>query len=195
MGDSAIWTSCIMRILLIEDTELNVKAAQKQLVDHELTICRSFREAEQILAGDKNGCWYKEDAEFPFDVVLTDLFLPPSPIGTFSLVQHNENEEDVIVRDLPETIEKFGEEIPYGVVIALAAMRRGVPVAIATDGSHHSHPMGWALDLVNGSHPKRLLLGTNPFLAMERGYCMDTDDELGRVKQWHIVLDMLMKED
>lgn len=181
-----------MKILIIEDSKIHIDAAKTQLTGHEVTICKSYREAEKILAGADNGCWYKEDVEFPFDAVLTDLFLPPSPIGTMSVVQNYEKEENVIARDLPKAIEKFGEEIPYGLVIALASMRRGIPVAIVSDKSHHGHPINWALDLV-ASRDKRLLLGRSPFLTMEGCYCMDYDVS-PPVKRWDKMLDLLMKE-
>lgn len=183
-----------LRVLVIEDNSIQSEAAQTQLAGHEVTICKSFREAEAILAGAKNGCWYKQDAEFPFDAVLTDLFLPPSPIGTVSVVQSYEKEEDVINRDLPKTIERFGEEIPYGLVIALASMRRNTPVAIVSDKSHHGHPINWALDLV-ASRERRLLLGTSPFLTMEGCYLMTKNANGERVKDWGKALEILMKED
>ncbi len=183
----------IMRILVIEDSQIQSDAAQAQLVGHEVTICKSFRQAEEILAGAKNGCWYKEDADFPFDAVLTDLFLPPSPIGTVSVVQHYEKDKDVIKRDLPKTIERFGKEIPYGLVIALVSMRRNIPVAIVSDKGHHSHPINWALDLV-ASRERRLLLGTSPFLTMEGCYLMTKNANGETVKNWAKALEILMKE-
>jgi CheY-like chemotaxis protein len=181
-----------LRVLVIEDSLKQIEAAQVQLADHEVTICSSFREAEMVLAGAKNGCWYKGDAEFPFDAILTDLFLPPSPVGTVSCVQHYEKEEDVIKRDLPETIARFGEEIPYGLVIVLASMRRNTPVSIVSDKSHHSHPINWALDLV--ASRERLLLGTSHFLAMEGCYLMTKNANGERVKDWRKALEILMKE-
>ncbi len=182
-----------LRVLVIEDSLVQIEAAQAQLVNHEITVCRSFREAEGVLAGAKNGCWYKEDAEFPFDAVLTDLFLPPSPIGTVSVVQNYETEEGVIKRDLPKTIERFGEEIPYGLVIALASMRRNTPVAIVSDKNHHGHPINWALDLV-ASRERRLLLGTSHFLTMEGCYLVTKNANGERVKDWGKALEILMKE-
>ena len=179
-----------MRILVIEDTEKHILAAQKQLVDHQVTICKTFREAERILAGADIGCWYKEDAEFPFDAVLTDLYLPLSLEGIPAnpVVGRTDTGESIT----KPAIEAYGAQIPYAVVIALAATRRGKPVAIVTDGGHHSHPMNWALDLVNT--PRRLMLGITPFLMTDRGVC-GFDDELGYVKQWHKMLEILMKED
>ena len=180
-----------LRVLVIEDSLIQIEAAKVQLVDHEVTICKSFREAEMILAGAKNGCWYKEDADFPFDAVLTDLFLLPSPIGIVSCVQSYENEEDVIKRDLPKTIAQFGEEIPYGLVIALASMRRNTPVSIVSDKSHHGHPINWALDLVD-SRERKLLLGTSAFLTC---YLM-TENANGKwVKNWKKALKILMKDE
>lgn len=182
-----------MRVLVIEDNILNAEAAQVQLSGHKVTICGTFREAERILAGANNGCWYKKDAEFPFDAVLTDLFLPPSPIGTVSVVQSWEKEDAVIKRDLPKAVERFGDEIPYGVVIALACMRRNTPVAIVSDKSHHGHPINWALDLVS-SRESRLMLGTSPFLSMEGCYLLTENADGETVKDWAKALDILMRE-
>jgi CheY-like chemotaxis protein len=182
-----------MRILIIEDTQKHIEAAQKLLADHELTICKTFHEAERVLAGAENGFQYREDAEFPFDVVLTDLHLPLSLKGLVEnpVIGTTKTGESI----KKPAVEVYGSQIPYGVVIALAAMRRGVPVAIVSDGSHHSHPINWALDLVASkkSPGKRLMLGTSPFLTMEGCYLMDYVD--GQyVKLWDKALDILMKE-
>jgi CheY-like chemotaxis protein len=176
-----------MKILVIEDNQLHIDAAKSQLAEHDVTICNNFREAEKILAGANIGCWYKEDAQFPFDAVLTDLFLPPSPVGTLCT---GYDEEKVDPADIAKAIEEFGNEIPYGLVIALASMRRGVPVAIVSDKSHHGHPINWALDLV--SSKEKLLLGTLPFLSKQG--CRGKDANGNYVKQWKNVLDILMKE-
>ena len=182
-----------MRVLVIEDNQVHIDAAKKHLAGDDNTICSLYREAEKVLAGAEYGCNYAENAEFPFDAVLTDLFLPPSPIGTVTVLQYEEDEEQAIARDLSKAIEKFGEEIPYGLVIALASMRRGVPVAIVSDANHHGHPISWALDLVVSHEQKRLLFGTSPFLTMEGCYVVERIDGQ-RVKRWDKMLDLLMKE-
>jgi CheY-like chemotaxis protein len=146
------------RVLVIEDNQENIDQALLQLQEHEVTVCKTFREAERILASNESGR-YKEDAILPFDAILTDLFLLPSPIGTVSCVQHYEIEETVIKRDLPKTIEQFGSEIPYGLVIAMVAMRRSIPVAILSDKGHHGHPINWAMDLIGYDKQEKLPLG------------------------------------
>lgn len=132
-----------MRILIIEDKQVNIEKVKIALAEHNLTICSSYDEAEKRFTGAEH--WYKEDAEFPYDVVLTDLFLPPSQEG---------------VRNVD-----FAQEVPYGLIFALAAMRRGVPVAIVTDGSHHKHPINWALDLLGFDGMKKITIGTSIFCS------------------------------
>lgn len=149
-----------MRILLIEDDAWHIEQAKNQLVGHELTICTSYKEAEEKFTG--GGHWYKEGAEFPFDVVLTDLHLPLSPDGiSVKAWCYGDGKE--------ETIAVYGKEIPYGAVFAMVAMRRGVPVAIVSDGNHHGAPMNWAFDLMSGGNgPVSPLIGKHKF-AYEEG--------------------------
>lgn len=144
-----------MRILVIEDTQYFIEQAKTMLADHELTICTSYKEAEEKLTGD--GHWYKEDTNFPFDVVLTDLHLPISFDGISDKV--------AVARDtfIPTT-EMFGRQIPYGIIFALVAIRRGVPVAIVSDGNHHGSPMSWALDLIGHGSP---VIGKHKFVYHE----------------------------
>ncbi len=164
-----------MRILIIEDKGIHIQAAINQLSahndelldNHELTICPSYVDAERVLAGSSH--WYKEDADFPYDVVLTDLFLPPSLEG-------------VVNGD-------FGKEIPYGIIFALTAMRRGVPVAIVTDASHHDHPINWALDMLGFDRQEKIEIGTSVFCT---SWSKVKNDNGERVKNWKGALDKLL---
>ena len=175
-----------MRILIIEDKPCHIEAAKRQLAEHELTICASYDEAEKKFTG--SGHWYDKKAIFPFDVVLTDLFLTPSPIGTITVVQNGQNESDVISEYTPEAIKEFGNEVPYGLAFVLAAMRRGVPVAIVSDLSHHSHPMSWALDLIGFSDKAKITMGTS---VLSSSTTMKSENG-ERVKDWGKALDKLI---
>lgn len=127
-----------MRILVIDDTQENLDAAIEQLKEHEVITVASFTEAHKLLGNNKRNDdtgpdgkpyvrWNEGTTEF--DVVLTDLFMPAASDGG--------------------NTEKAGETTPYGLVFAMAAIRRCVPmVAIVTKGNHHSEPMLWALDLL-----------------------------------------------
>jgi hypothetical protein len=120
-------------------------------------------EAEKLLTG--NGHWFKEDAEFPFDVVLTDLHLPISYHGTgkTKIIDGTPGTEGELT---VTTAKLYGELVPYGVIFALAAMRRGVPVAICSQGGHHHSPMNFTLDIA-GDSGKVVMIGGCKFLYDE----------------------------
>lgn len=137
-----------MKILVIDDKQENLEIAKKQLMGHEVTTASSYDEAEKYLAGKLPhiyacGRWdhvgYDKDNKlnkYEFDIILTDLFLPASTKGTSY---------------------KTSEEVPYGLVIAMTALRLGIPVAIVTDTNHHAHPILWAMDMINTT--KKSMLG------------------------------------
>lgn len=65
-----------------------------------------------------------------FDVVLTDLLMPPSRQAQG-----------------PEGVLLLGQEMPLGTIIALLALTVGIKnVAVATDANHHKHPASAAFD-------------------------------------------------
>ena len=167
----------VMKILLIEDKQLHINAAKEQLKEHELTFCTSYDEAKEKL-GSTNGNWYDSEKEFPFDVVLTDLFLPPSPIG----VTNNKNGA---INMKQEAFEKFGE-IPYGIIFALLSIRRNTPVVIVTDSTHHSHPIIWALDMIQGSK-----IGGINLTIVDCAFVENEDDI--RIKDWEFALQALQR--
>ncbi|MDR3169202.1 MAG: response regulator [Candidatus Peribacteria bacterium] len=166
-----------MKILIIEDNPLHIKAAKKQLSEHELTICTSYAEAEMELCG-----WTRSRnvsdliaKKLDFDAVLTDLFLPSSVKGTE--LEHATQEERAA---LPE--------VPYGLVFAMFALRKGIPVAIVSDMSHHKNPLCWAMDLIGGHYA----LGGVKFFTSE--LLIREDEERNEIKCWDKALQYLMKD-
>ncbi len=82
-----------------------------------------------------------------FDVVLTDLMVPPSGQAQANKVKYAK------------------EEMPLGTIIALLAIKVGVKrVAVVTDTDHHQHPASAAFDCfrgVGGDEVKVLCTSTN----------------------------------
>lgn len=132
-----------LKILVVDDKKEHLEEAIEKLNEHDVTTASSYDVAEGYLAGslsfiypcsrwdnvgrDENGGFIKQE----FDAVLTDLFLPASTRGVF-----------------PEIL-KLEEEIPYGLVLAMLAMRLDIPVAIVSRDGHHSHPILWAMDTLS----------------------------------------------
>lgn len=152
-----------MRILVVEDKDMHRQSAKETLLGHEVTIVGSFDEAMDLMketidnekvvlfmaeAGlppkpDSNweqerwsAYWRSHSAAekksvipFPFEVVLTDMMMPMSR------------------RTLAPGIFEYGEEVPYGFVIALRAALFGVKyIAMLTDTNHHKGAMSASLD-------------------------------------------------
>ncbi len=156
------------RILVVEDKEMHQNAAREILKDHEVTIVSSFDEAMNLMvrkidkgnvanlltkAGfptqsssvdkDRWSAYWKarEKAEaeslipFPFDVVLTDMMMPMSS------------------RTLSPDAYRYGEQVPYGFVIALRATLCGAKfVAMVTDTNHHKGAMSAAIDHLGSAY-------------------------------------------
>lgn len=105
-----------LNILVMDDCAVNRKAAAVLLKDHTVVTVENFDQAVEALESRK------------FDVVLTDLLLPP-------FVRGHEWKKFV------------GQEIAFGAVVALHALAKGVKmVAIVTDANHHDHPAAATLD-------------------------------------------------
>ncbi len=168
-----------LRILVIDDTEKNLETARKQFAEHDVTTVASFTEAH-VLLGNNNRTddtgpdkkpYVRWNEGLPnFDVVLTDLFMTAVPDGG--------------------NTDKAGQDTTYGLVLALAAIRRGVKmVAIVTRGSHHNEPILWALDLLELEFTEDVrvyMIGNTAFAC-----CNDTERENG--KDWASVLKKLQK--
>jgi len=101
-------------VLVIDDTEENLRIAEEVLVDHELSVVHDLQTAVDLL--DNSGCHY--------DAVLTDMEMPPDRLYPSLGLDH------------------YGvtETAPYGFAVILEVTERGLPVAVVTDGNHHE---GW----------------------------------------------------
>jgi CheY-like chemotaxis protein len=115
-----------MRILLVDDNIRHRRAGVQQLeaLGHEVIAFCGYEEARATAMKDKS-----------FRVALIDLLMPAEP---FMLG--------------PDALEKYvGVEIGIGFPLALELARLGIPkIAIATDASHHAHPMSAVVDWFEG---------------------------------------------
>jgi len=135
-----------LKILVIDDTEIQREAAKVQLKDHDLTIVGDYDAAADLLhpKWDDWSCRYRHEDNIPyeqkkteweahnpgFDVVLTDLMMPPGHDNLGS-----------------DTHAKFAvDQMPVGMFLAMMAACKGVKfVGIVSDTNHHVHPAGAAL--------------------------------------------------
>lgn len=139
-----------MRILIVEDKPHHLRTAHKfaEESEHEVIIVSSYDEAEQAFIGVNRRA---KEFEMNFDVIMTDLLLPASKTG---LGNHND----------------YGE-VPYGLSLALLAMRIGVKaIGVLTDGDHHSHPMIWALDPLGAYDSRPFKVGDVTMLFASNGF-------------------------
>lgn len=179
-----------MKILVIDDIQENLETALIQLGNiHEVTTVSSYDEAERYIAGNlphvsANGRWghigYEEEGRYDlkkhhFDVILTDLFLPASQRAAVSNPS-------------------LGEE-PLGLIIAMAALRMDIPVAIVSRGGHHHNPFLWAMDLLapNSTGGNPYLIGNTPFtFSNDPGYYKNAKNDYVDGKDWNQALDNLL---
>lgn len=113
-----------MKILVIDDTHMNLKAAKQTLEGHELTLAASYDEAYKLLEKPKG------ETQPPFDVVLCDLLMPAGR------EQQGAKGEEYV-----------GQEMPVGFALALMAVLQGAKyVAVVTNLNHHQHPAAAMLD-------------------------------------------------
>lgn len=134
-----------LRILVIDDNPIHLKAAQQTLGHHELTLCQSQDELddkEYLLPGhykrdggheiDRHDYSFFDDL-FPFDVVLCDLLMPAGKKAQGPKGKH-----------------LIDQEMPIGWAFALQAASRGAKyVAVVTDTNHHDHPGSALLDTLS----------------------------------------------
>jgi CheY-like chemotaxis protein len=145
-----------MKILVIDDTQRHLAAAQQTLAGHYLTVCNTHDEAIEMLqqaydetkrqsllenykaAGmDHSKAWdrAREESRLPYwDAVLCDLLMPAGRAAQGG-----------------EGLKFVGQEMPVGWSLALTAARKGARfVAVVTDMNHHHHPASAMLDYLNG---------------------------------------------
>ena len=96
-------------VLVIDDTERNLRVAETVLAAHTVVTVNRLQEAVKAMERQR------------FDAVLTDMEMPPDK--TYSALN----------------LDRYGvkETVPYGFAVIIEATERGIPVAVVTDGNHH----------------------------------------------------------
>ncbi len=112
------------KVLVIDDTARNLRIAEAVLGKcHKVSIANSVQAAVSLM--DNGG----------FDAVLTDMQIPPDKhYSALALGRYG-------VR----------ETVDYGWAVMFEATRRGIPVAIVTDGSHHESLASAMFDSIKGA--------------------------------------------
>jgi|GEM_PF-880786 len=98
-------------VLVIDDTPANLNKAIVRLLGHQLLLVKSPEDAMRLL---------NLGGKMP-DAVLTDMQMPP----------------DKVYGSLNLDVYGVTEKIHSGFAMMLEATKRGIPVAIVTDGNHH----------------------------------------------------------
>lgn len=130
-----------MKILVIDDREINQVSARETLADHDLMVARSLEEGKRILFSPEGST---------FEVALIDLDMPPLE-GTEQMNFPYEDEARLKAQPYP-----FG----WTLMLIAAVMSRIPLVAIVTGGNHHDS-MGQAAFSLKGEQIffKRFRLG------------------------------------
>lgn len=158
----------VMKILVIDDTQVHLDAAKQTLVGHDVTYCETHEEAVDLLSVryDKEGtkkllvsqgfpesyhsvnrndekawrAWWKahDQAEADSKIPYWDVVLTDLLMPAGSMAQGDEGQKFV------------GQEMAIGWALALRAARTGAKyVAVVTDTNHHHHPASAMLDAFN----------------------------------------------
>ncbi len=110
-----------MKILVIDGNPRHRQAAERQLSDHNLKVVGSYDEAQEIL-----------NSKHDYEIVLTDLLMPPS------------------LRQLAERRDFEGKELPVEIFLGLLAVKNGAKIAVVfSDKCHHKHPASTRFDVFN----------------------------------------------
>jgi hypothetical protein len=153
-----------MKILVVDDSAKQREMAEKTLSEHELTIVATALEARELLSNNPD-----------FDVVLTDLLMPGEKKGIG-----------------PQGFHHIGQEIPYGLGIALLAIKKGIKkVAIVSEGDHHDHPILWFCNSIRGKVFPGLHISTLNVCMRQEDY-PDVDSPW-EYKDWRRELKYLME--
>lgn len=169
-----------MRILVVDDSSVNLEAAKQTLVGHELTVCGTYDGALDLLEITYNKELTKQK--------LVSVGLPPESSGLnmpargvswsdadnarwnqWHDAKRKFTEEsrnpfwDAVLVDLlmpagrdsqgPTGERYVGEPMPVGFALALLAAKNGAKfVAIVTATNHHNHPASAMLDRLSDAY-------------------------------------------
>lgn len=190
-----------LKVLVIDDDHDHQQSARETLTEHDLTVCCTVEEAFEILThnghlvlrreGDRVRERLVYDIPWPYDAVLTDLWmpLPKRERSCFMGVNMvNAYEDGLGVIDHPAMA-------PVGAFFALQAVNLETPfVAIVTDTNHHDDRLACLTDMFNG-------YGDGPYFGEGSRLCRvyrfakrSYHDGRGR-KDWGKVLSALINRD
>ena len=110
-------------VLVIDDTEENLRIAESVLAGHTVVTASRLQQAVKLMDSQR------------FDAVLTDMEMPPDKL--YSALN----------------LDSYGvtETVPYGFAAILEATERGIPVAVVTDGNHHAGWVSAMFDTKKGA--------------------------------------------
>lgn len=112
-------------VLVIDDTERNLRIAEAVLNGHSVTTASGLQEAMKAVR------------QKHFDVVLTDMEMrPDKQYSSLSLDCYG-----------------VTETVPLGFAVVLEMTARGMPVAVVTDGNHHT---GWVSAMFDHIHDAKV---------------------------------------
>ena len=175
----------ILNILVIDDSEANLKAATEQLAGHNVVTESSFSSARHQLDPEASYKRFKGK----FDAVLVDLLMPMDVVNagngsTFSGTYMGD-----------KGLAFVGQELPLGIFLVLYAAKVGVKnIALLTDADHHDHPASACLDMFQG---KPMVIGdAKVLLTNNHGWVKTTfgqdGKEVSRTKMWDKLLEHLL---
>ena len=110
-------------VLVIDDTEKNLRMAETVLDGNDVVVVGSLIEAIKAVRRRN------------FDAVLTDMEMPPDKHYPSLNLDHY----------------AVDEKVPYGFAVVLEMTTRGIPVAVVTDGNHHEGWVSAMFDNIKGA--------------------------------------------
>lgn len=135
-----------MRILLVEDEEVNISSCIKQFPADHITIARTCLEASTLLA-EMNTCVVeREEGKSPYDLILTDMTIP---MGTSGRDGRRGNYS-------VEQTHASGELFEGGLVVVLAAARCRIPCILVSDSNGHKSVLGLMIEKGVGQYYERI---------------------------------------
>ncbi len=160
-------TETTMRILIIDDTPANLKAAEQTLAGHQLTLVGSYDDAYKLL--EEPSADYKEvEAELKRLGYNRRPDLSQEEKNAFQKEQARLEKElrpagnfDVVLCDMMMPAGKriqvsndlVGQLMPVGFALVLDAVLHGAKyVGMLTDGDHHNHPAVAWIDRLSSYH-------------------------------------------